>query len=292
MKRTFYPIFLLSLLGGCTSEVPSQNALEGDAVPLVISSIRIDSEVSTRTSDITLAEGRLGIFQTSGSQYIPTPYLYTGIDGNWTASPPLPLGPDEAAVCAWLPEDYFVPTTTDDLAHFPLKAQIYDEAFDLAFLGTTGGLNKQHPLLNVRLTHAYALLSFTLKRDITYKGAGVVTGITLNKTNLVHTALIDIRDGSFSMQETASNLPLGVSATVTDDKTPIIKILVPPQTFTDTKLMLEVDGKTLSGTISGTSIGELQSGKSRTFDVTLQRNLELTVSVLPVDGTAGGNIIW
>lgn len=292
MKQTFYSILLLALLSGCSSEESFQDTPEEEAVPLVISSIRIDSEVSARTSDITLREGTLGIFQTGGSFYIPAPYLYLGVGGTWTASPPLPLGPDEAFVCAWFPEDYFVPATTDDLARFPLEAQVYNEASDLAFLGTTGGLNKQHPSLNVRLTHAYALLNFTLKRDVTYKGAGAVTGITFDSANIVRTARMDIRNGSFSEQEIVNSLPLEVMVTVTDDKMPTIKILVPPQIFVDLKLSLEVDGKTLSGTVSGTSIGELQSGMSRTFDVTLQRKLDLTVSVLPVDGTVEEDITW
>lgn len=292
MKQTFYSMLLFAFLAGCSSEEPFQDTPIGEAVPLSISSIRIDSEVSTRTSDIPLVEGKLGIFQTDVTFYTPAPYTYIGIGGEWTASSPLTLGMHEASVCAWFPGDYFSPSTINELARFPLDAQVYTEANDLVFLRNTGGLNKLNPSLNVRLTHAYALLSFSLKRDISYKGAGVVTGITLDNASIVKTAMMDIRDGSFSEQETVSSLSLEVSATVTPDKMATIKILVPPDNFTDTKLSLKIDGKTLVGTITGSSIGELHSGMSRTFDVTLQRNLELLVSVMPVDGSSKGDIIW
>lgn len=292
MKRTFYSIFSLVLLAGCSSEVPYQDSPTKEAVPLVISSIRIDSDVSTRATDIPLREGTLGIFQTGGSSYIPAPYQYTGIEGGWNSSAPLILGPEEALVCAWFPYDYFLPSAMSDLAHFPLQAQVYTQESDLAFLTTTGGIDSQNQSLNIRLTHAYALLSFTLSRDITYKGEGVITGITFDNEKLVRAEMIDIRDGSFSDQEVIRSLSLGLSAIVTAGKTTTIAILVPPHTFTDTQLTLQVDGKSLSGTLSGSSIGELHSGMSRTFDVTLRSDLKLSVTVLPVDGSVGGEIIW
>lgn len=292
MKQTFYSILSLVLLAGCSSEMPKQNSLQGETVPLVISSIRIDSDVSTRTSDIPLEEGTLGIFRTGGSSYTPAAYRYAGNGGNWASASPLTLGPDEAFVCAWLPYDYFSPSTTDDLSRCPMSAQIYSHEGDLAFLPTTGGLDRQHPQLNVRLTHAYGLLSFTLHRDVTYKGEGKVTGITLKNGGIVRTAMMDIRDGSFSNRDIVTSLALDTSVTVTNDKAPTIKILVPPQAFADTELELEVDGKTLKGTFSAASIGELKSGGARTFNVTLRRNLELSVSILSPDGSAGGEIIW
>lgn len=292
MKQTFYSILSLMLLVGCTSEVSYQDSLTEESVPLVISSIRIDSDVSTRVGDMPLEEGTLGIFQTRDIPYAPAPYKYIGTGGVWNSLLPLMLGPDEAFVCAWFPNDYFVPSTMDELAHFPLQTQVYEPAKDLVFLSNTRGLSSRHPSLNIRLTHAYALLSFTLKRDVTYKGAGVVTGITFDSERLVRAAMMDIRDGSFSAQEDVRELALDVSALVAEDKTPAINILVPPQTFTDIQLTLEVDGKTLKGTLSGASIGELHSGMSRTFNVILRRNLELSASVQSVEGSSGGEITW
>lgn len=292
MKQTFYSILSLVLLAGCSSEMPYQSSLTEERVPLVISSIRIDSDVSTRTNDIPLEEGILGIFQIGDIFYTSAAFRYVGNGGSWLSTPPLTLGPDETSVCAWFPYNYFSPSTTDDLAHCPMSAQIYSHEGNLAFLPTTGGLDKQHPQLNIRLTHAYGLLNFTLHKDVTYKGDGRVTGITLKNDRIVRTEMMDIRDGSFSDQDIVTSLALDTVVTVTNDKAPTIKILVPPQTFVDTELELEVDGKTLRGTFSAGAIGELQSGGARTFNVTLRRKLELSVSVLPPDGSAGGEIIW
>lgn len=292
MKRTFYSILSLILMAGCSSDLPYQDPFAEERVPLVISSIQIDSNVSTRTNDISLQEGTLGIFRTDNAFYTPAAYRYVGIEGNWFSTLPLTLGPEETYVCAWFPEEYFSPSTTDDLAHFPMSAQVYSYENDLAFLPTTGGIDNKHPQLNVRLTHAYGLLSFTLHKDVTYKGDGRVTSITLKNNRLVYTEMIDIRDGRFSNQNIVTRLTLNTLVSITDGNTPSINILIPPQRFVDTELELEVDGKILKGTFSESSIGILQSGEARTFNVTLRHNLELSVSVLPVDGSAGGTIIW
>lgn len=292
MKQTFYSLLSLVLLASCSSEAPYPDVPVEGTVPVVISAIRIDSDVSTRASDIPLTEGTLGLFRTGGPSYMAASFRYTGTGGIWDSDHPLTVGLAEAFVCAWFPYDYFVPDVPADLARFPLQVQEYAPAADLVFLVTTGGLDSSHPSLPIRLKHAYALLSFTLRRDITYKGAGSVTSITLKNDGLVRSGTTDIRDGSFANPERVERLPLNLTATVAAGDTATLHILVPPQTFSDTQLILEADGKTLTGTIPGISIGELHSGMSRTLDVILRRNLELSVSVLPVDGTAQGEIKW
>lgn len=292
MKQTFYSLISLLLLIACSSEAPYQDSPANVMVPLVISSIRIDSDVSTRATDIPLTEGTLGIFRTNESAYLPASFRYTGSEGDWRSDTPLTVGSYEAFVCAWFPYDYFVPTEMADLGRFPLRVQVDTPANDLAFLQSTGGIDNQHPTLNIRLTHAHALFRFILHRDITYKGEGVITGITFENDKLVDTEKIDIRDGSFSDQEIIGSRSLDLSNTLPAGESATLNILVPPQTFPDTRLSLQVDGKTLSGTFSGDSIGHLESGMSRTLDVTLRRNLELSVSVLPVDSIVEGEIIW
>lgn len=292
MKQTFYSLLSLVLLTGCSSEAPYADAPARETVPLVISAIRIDSDVSTRASDTPLTTGTLGLYRTGGPSYTSAPFRYTGNGSSWDSDQPLTVGLAEAFVCAWFPYDYFTPSVPADLALFSLQAQVYTPASDLAFMTTRGGLNSNYPTLAIRLKHAYSLLSFTLRRDITYKGTGAVTSITLKNDGLVRSETIDIRDGNLSNPEIAGSLPLNVTATVSEGGTATLDILVPPQTFSDTQLILEVDGKTLTGTIPGISIGELHSGMSRTLDVILRRNLELSVSVLPVDGTAQGEIKW
>lgn len=292
MKQAFYSLLSLVLLAGCSSEAPYPDVPDREPVPLTISSIQIESDVPTRAGDTPLLEGTLGLYRTGGPFYTPASFRYTGTGGHWSSPVPLTLGAAEAFVCAWFPADYFAPPAVADLARFPLQAQVYTPAGDLAFLPATGGLDRDHPALNVRLTHAYSLLRFTLRRDVSYTGAGTVTAVTFENERFVRTETIDIRDGSLANPEFVKRLPLNVTATVPAGGTATLLILIPPQTFPDTRLTLEVDGQTLSGTFSGSSIGELQSGMSRSLDVILRRNLGLSVSVLPVDGSAGGEIEW
>lgn len=292
MKQIIYSIFLLLFLAACSSEIPPQGITDKEKAPLVIPSIGIGSDVSIPAATLPLVEGTLGIFQTSGSPYAPAPYYYIGVGGNWTSRAPLTLGPEDASVCAWFPGNYFAPSSIADLARFHLETQIYSAENDLAFFPVTGGINSGHSGLNIRLTHAYALISFNLHRDVSYKGDGVVTSITFNNEHFVRAERMDIRNGNFSDKEIVRSLSLDVSATIAGSVTTTINVLVPPFTFPDTRLSLQVDGKTLSGTFPGTSVGTLHSGMSRTFDVTLRRNLELSVSVLPVDGSAEGEITW
>lgn len=291
MKRSLYPIITLLLFAGCSSDIPYPEEPVQDLVPLELSSVRIEGDVSTRATTTPLTNGNLGIFLSNASGYTPAPYRYTGSAGGWTSDSPLYLGPGTATICAWYPYEYYVPANSGSLVQFPIKAQLNTPENDLLFFTSVSGINNRNPRQTIQLKHAHALLNFRISRDVTYQGEGKITSFTLETGyKLLDVAKINISNGQFSGANIVHKLTFPVEKTVRKNNTETIGILIPPLLIKETTVKLTVDGKEVSGYIKG-PVNTSTSGIAATINLKLRQDLPVSVTVQPTD-SAGGEIIW
>lgn len=293
MKHSFYSILAVLFFAGCSPDAlfdREEQLLE--QVPLEISSIQVEGDVHTRAGTTPLSGGKLGIFLTAGTGYTPAAYCYVGTGGGWSSSSPLMLGPAPATACAWYPYDYYVPQSKSDLANFPVRIQVYTPGTDLVYLSSINGINNTNPSLHIQLAHAHALLNFHISRSAEYVGAGNITGIGLSSSKLLKEAKYNIQTQAYFDIVLATALSFPVSESVPIGGTATIGLLMTPYTMPATTLKINVDGKEMSGNIPVAPLGLLQIGKCYDINVTLLRDLRLSVTVLPLDGTSGGEITW
>lgn len=291
VKRLPLILFLFVLLaGGCSDKDTPSAVNDAVLVPLGLS-VSVEGNVSTRSAT-TLTDGNIGIYLLAENGYLPGAFLYSGVSGNWTAATPVMLSGDEASVCAWYPYDYRIPADPAELQTFPLNAQKYTPASDLCYQTVTGGLNNRNSRLAVQLQHAYAQIAFRLSRDITFKTAGNVGDITLSAPGLLTGMTLDISSGG-TANPVEGNVTYSASVVVPESGEVLTALLLPPATLTgDLTITFRVDGQDMNAVLPYASLPQLESGNKYTLRGVLQRELDITVTVEPADGNAGGEIEW
>lgn len=290
MKRFSFLILAFTLLlGGCSDDCSWSPDVPPE-VPLELSAY-VEGNVYTRTAT-PLSAGDVGVFLFAENGYTEKPYHYSVVGGRWAAGTPLILTGGTASVCVWYPFHFRIPANSSEVRAFTLNAQKYTAAADLCYQKTVSGLNNRNYTLQARLQHAYAQIEFHLSREITFKTAGAVSDITLAAGGLLKGITLDITTGTYSSPVAgAVSFPAGV--TVVEGDETVVGVLLPPTTLTgDINLTFRVDGKDMTAVLPRAGLPELTAGTKYVVRGKLKRDLDMTVTVDPQDGTAGGEIVW
>lgn len=290
MKRfSFLIVVLMWLSGGCSDDryrLPDRTL----AVPLELSA-DVEGNVYTRSATPLLA-GDVGIFLFAENGYAEKSFHYSVVGGRWTAGTPLMLTGENAAVCVWYPYHFQLPADGTEVRTFVLNAQKYVPAADFCYQTTVHGLNNRNYTLQARLQHAYSQIEFRLSRDITFKSAGAVGNVSLSAGGLLKGVTLDITSGTYS-SAVAGNVVFPADISVSADREAVAGVLLPPATLTgDMHLSFQVDGQEMTAVLPLASLPRLTAGTKYTVRGILKRDLDMTLTVVPVDGTAGGEIVW
>ncbi len=289
MKRFSSILFILALLSeGCQDKA---DLLYRDTLTPLELNVSVEGNIYTRSTS-TLASGSIGIYLLADNNYAEGLYLYSAISGKWTTGKPLMLNGNNASVCVWYPYNYRIPANLSELKTFPLNAQKYTPDTDLCYQTITGRVNNRNYRLQAQLQHAYSQIEFRLSRDITFKTAGSVDSITLSAPGLFKGMQLDITSGTTANGVTG-NVTYIANVTIPASGEVVTAVLLPPATLTgDLKLVFRVDGKNMTATLPLSSLSKLVAGTKYTVRGVLQRKLNITVTVSPVEGTSGGEIVW
>lgn len=282
-------VFVL-LAGGCSDNDTLPAVDDAALVPLGLS-VSVEGNVFTRSAT-ALTDGNIGIYLLPENDYLPGTFLYSAVSGNWTAATPLMLSANNASVCVWYPYEYWIPADPGGLQTFPLNAQKYTPASDLCYQAVSGGLNNRNNRLLVQLQHAYAQIEFRLSRDITFKTAGNVGDITLSASGLLSGMTLDISSGT-TTNPLEGSVTYTASVVVPESSDVMTGLLLPPATLSgDLTITFSVDGRDMNAVLPHASLPQLESGNKYILRGVLQRELDITVTVEPADGSVGGEIVW
>lgn len=251
MKMKFIlSAFMAALFAGCTSDSAVPDATP---VPFGISSASLHASVATKSGTATpLTSGSIGVYRTpdAGSGYSSTEKLfeYAYNATKWTPSTILFLNNNNAKICAFYPYSYVVPASFDPAA-VSLTYQKYDPLKDFVYTVNADYNNVNHTA-DFTLGHAYSMITFSIKKDAAYTGAGVLTSIKLTNPALVQSNTINITNGSYGASPVNGDISYSPAFTATATAADS-KLLLPPTTAdmangSNVALSVVLDGNTLS----------------------------------------------
>lgn len=262
MKTIFTLLIPASLLlAGCTAgEAPGTETVRPPVmatVPLTVESATVNAEVTTRVTT-PLTSGSIGVFRLEGNGYPAInnrryDYAPTAWEPNGGPENAVFLGGVAASVCAYHPWQAALNSVSIALTSQVLTNTDNDISFATSREVDGSSANKSTTFDMIR---AYAKVTFKFQRD-NYPGAGVVQKVELK--NLLPSATLDIRDGTYSASTGTSGSSLSQTKNLTMPGTGTIAwgndILLVPCTPTDTgmTIVITVDGKTMTTTISTAS---------------------------------------
>ncbi|MCI1682876.1 MAG: fimbrillin family protein [Bacteroides sp.] len=181
-NRGFF-LLAVSLLCSCTEftrlELPAPAPAPSE-VALGVHSVSL-SMVLTRTSTpLTQNGATLGVYRLAAGGYDfqgPVAFEYDAVNGQWdyrAGETPIYLTDAQAQVCALSPYD----AAFTDLSALPLQAGEYTQSADLCYSGIVEGVDKDSPGVDFAdLSRAYSQITFSLLKDPSYPGDGVVSSI-------------------------------------------------------------------------------------------------------------------
>lgn len=317
MKTIKYilPTLLLSvaLWSSCGQEEDDEiNALRSVA-PLVIGSVSVErtEEAGTRAvpEDFTGTEGYLYVGRRAANGYEAGGALYMpGPSGGWQPGldQGLTLTANAASLYAYFPYGSY----TDN--KIPLTAQVYDLKKDV-FCDFNGGENvcATYPSAAFVLKSQYALIKLQLTLDNNYNAAtAALTHIRLQSTpdgTFLQSAVVDAGGNGEMGEENYASTLIPVTATLSKTTATEIKLLVPEQYVSDTKLdivftvdealrKISIPAAKFTPVAGVNNAYRLQRGYSYTIPVTLTNSYNAEGIPIIYNGTiqgywAPGNLI-
>lgn len=303
MKKLSLLAMPMLLLSGCTSEEPLlQNGSES-GVPLVVESVSVSSQVSTRADEgyQDLGDGEsIGLFLEgadvgSYTELKNIRYTKTGNTiGPANSGETIWLGAKDANVCA-----YYLPSLSiTDKTAYKMTTDYYDEANDLVYAkdqtvnGTADKCN-----VNFSMIHAYAQIEFNFKRD-NYPNTCKITTMTLKNKSLAKSGTLNLAKGSmsvlsgdFASEQTFNTDPNsgdGITIDATNDIHKINLLVVPcnlDKSDADNvglSVVFNVDTKDMTMNIPHATLPAIVAGKKYTITANL-KGTGITVSSVQVE---------
>lgn len=301
MKKLSLLAMSMLLLAGCTSEEPLlQNGSES-GMPLVVESVSISSQVSTRAEagyDDLEAGKSIGLFLEGVN-----PGTYTELNNIEYKKTSTSIGPAKSDETIWLGADfanvcaYYLPTLSiTDKTAYKMTTDYYNAENDLVYAknqpvnGTVEGRSVAFSMI-----HAYAQIEFSFKRDH-YPNTCKITTMTLKNKHLPKSAMLDLTTGFLSSMEVVSDLVFntnpsasteGITIDATNDTHKINLLVVPRELSIDednTGLSVEfnVDGKPMTMKIPHGTLPSFKAGTKYKITANL-KGTGITVSSVQVE---------
>ena len=279
-------------LAACTEneEIQNQGGTSLSIASASIETISTKGLFDTGGGPLT-TEANIGVSASgTGYSYNNVEYYYNTTDSKWapqSAANQIYLSDQTATVTAYAP---FTSGLTASAAS--LTAQRYDETKDLCSSSASETAVNTDPSVIFTLSHVYSRISFTINKDASYTGVGLISAIAIsNPTAVFTTALADL---TATPAPTLSSPVIGTVqydpaiASITSGTPAASSVLmIPASTFTDaTTLAFTVDGVVLTATLPATDpasggLNILEPSHNYGITVTM-RGTELIVSSITV----------
>lgn len=301
MKKLSLLAMPMLLLSGCTSEEPLlQNGSES-GVPLVVESVSVSSQVSTRAEMgyDDLQDGKsIGLFLEgvdAGSYTELKNIKYTktsGKIGPANSGETIYLGAKDANVCAY----YLPDLSISDKTAYSMTTDYYKEENDLVYaMNQTVNGTAEKCNVTFNMLHAYAQIEFNFKRD-NYPNTCKISTMTLKNSKLVKNGTLNLATGNLSVLaaglaseqtfNTDPNSADGITIDATNDPHKI-NLLVVPGDLTNTdgtglSVVFNVDTKDMTMNIPYEKLSSFVAGKKYKITANL-KGTGITVSSVQVE---------
>lgn len=310
MKQVRINISLLVLLSGlfcasCSEDASGEYPF-GESVPLGVSSLRLEGEVTTRAggTPVTTEGAAIKVFLTNAGGYTPIynkPYTCTG--GTWSSANPIYVDKRTGkAMAVYDPNGLVSFGANSTVTTNTLQAQAYGETKLWYYDNTNGaGVNSTNPAA-FSMKCAYSRLSFSISRNASYPSACKVSKIVIKPSlgNFYTTARVNIADGSLTgtavanytintsaMSMNTTGLKMGTPDTSIDHLFPA-QMLAAGAGLTFT---LTTDGKDYTVTVPAATFNTIQAGVHYTVQLEMTGVGIVVNSVTTTDWiTSGSNI--
>jgi hypothetical protein len=275
---------LLIILIACTDE---NNGSGEKGIPLKIESLMF-SGVSLRS---TLSSGNIGVYRLAGTGYSETKnnVHYTNTGSGWTVATgvtPIYLTKNSANLCAYYPYSSNAEYANGGTA-VTLTSQEYATSKDLCYKTNVTASSTQSATFT--LSHAYAMLTFTLTRGSTYpkNATCAVSNISIANAGIISAGTLNMTAGSYATTTLGSvTYDAGITGIASGSSVTTSVLMIPVTTAMSSNIMLTVtvDGKPMSTTLS---ISTLAANTNYSIPITINGT---ALSVGSVTFTTGWTI--
>lgn len=310
MRHIRINIGLFALLSGlictsCSEEAAVEHSF-GESVPLSVNSLHIDGELATRAggTPVTAEGAAIKVFLTNMGGYTPVynrTYTYSG--GKWSSVSPVCVDKRTGkAVAVYDPNGLVDFGLNSAVTTNALQAQPFSEGQLWYYDNVNGtGVNSTTPAA-FSMKCAYARLSFSISRNVSYPSACKVSQIVIKPSSgdFYTIAQVNITDGSLTGTAVASYaintsaLSMNTTGLVVGIPDTDIDYLFPAQTLASgagLTFTLTTDGKDYTVTVPAATFNKIQAGVHYTVQLEMTGIGIVVNSVTTTDWiTSGSNI--
>lgn len=300
MRKLFsMAVVACMILASCTKEDLSPNNTNGTTL-LGVSTASV-SAVATRNSSNLLTNGsQIGVSLIADaangySDLKNVEYDYsTTSPAGWapasTNTKNIYLNNLPATVCAYYPLGAAGINSSTDQTSVTLTSQKYDAAQDLCYAVKQKAPTNSAPSVSFAMNRAYAEITFSITKDATYTGIGLIDKITISNTTARSTNTLDITTGTYGSSIPASGSVFynpGITAITPGTPATSTVLMVPTVLSGTITFSFVVDGKTMSTTLdaSANNLSALVFGNNYKANVTLKGTQLVVSSVTTQDWT-------
>ncbi len=302
MRKLFsMAVVACMILSSCTKEDLSPNNTNGTTL-LGVSTASV-SAVATRSSSSNLltngsqigvsliADAANGYSDLKNVEY---DYSTTTSPAGWapasTNTKNIYLNNLPATVCAYYPLGAAGINSSTDQTSVILTSQKYDAAQDLCYAVKQKAATNIVPSVSFAMNRAYAEITFSITKDATYTGIGLIDKITISNTTVRSTNTLDITTGTYGSSIPASESVFynpGITAITSGTPATSTVLMVPTVLSGTITFSFVVDGKTMSTTLdaSANNLLALVFGNNYKANVTLKGTQLVVSSVTTQDWT-------